>query len=290
MQKSCFRCGTEFTIPDAWARRGGGKFCGQSCYSAHQREHPHGDSSKAPCGKGVEKPCPQCGKVFRHPASQPREHCSRACLVAANSVTLTCVVCEKVYTVKRSRTAEIRPTCSLACRQTMTVFRDCARCGKSFRVNRPGHAHCSEECRRPPSMTDCLTCGKTFRYVPFEKARFCSVRCYRRHTGETTPERNVRLSLEALGVPFAQEEVIDGWRGPVDFLLADRSLIVEVDEPYWHDQVADRDARKDAFMRRHGWKVVRLVATPFYGDHTPAMTQAVADALLTQPASGSVPA
>ncbi|HLR97646.1 MAG TPA: DUF559 domain-containing protein [Jiangellaceae bacterium] len=106
--------------------------------------------------------------------------------------------------------------------------------------------------------------------------RFCSVRCYRMHTGETVPERNVRLALERLSVAFVQEAAIDGWRGLVDFLLTDLNVALEVDEPYWHDKVADRDARKNAFLAERGFTVVRLVATPFYGDFTDPMIGLVA--------------
>lgn len=139
-------------------------------------------------------------------------------------------------------------------------------------------------------MVDCLTCSTTFRSVPTDDARFCSVRCYRRHTGETVPERNVRLALEQLGIGYAQEESITGWQGPVDFLLTDCNLIIEVDEPYWHSKVADRDARKDAFMRKHGWQVLRLIATPFYGDFVPVMADAVQAAISSVPLRDPVPA
>lgn len=289
MEKTCARCGTTFTIPKAWAKRGDGKFCGRACYFAHQRENPHGAAGKAAPGRAVRKDCPQCGVSFTRPASVSREHCSRACYVLANSVTLTCVVCSSEFRVKRSQ-ARSRPTCSEACRVARQVFRPCSRCGTVFKANHARHAHCSEACRRPPLMVDCPTCGDTFRAQPGLAARFCSVRCYRRHTGETVPERNVRLALDDLGIGYAQEEAIPGWQGPVDFLLADRALVVEVDEPYWHDQVADRDARKDAFMRAQGYEVLRLVATPFYGDFAPEMAGAVGDAIRLTRSAGPVPA
>lgn len=134
-------------------------------------------------------------------------------------------------------------------------------------------------------MASCAECGKSFRVGPTERRKFCNTRCYRKHTGETEPEANVRRCLESLGRQFLQEEGIPGWRGPVDFLLPDLRLIIEVDEPYWHDKVADRDARKDLHMQSHGYTVVRLVATPFYGDLTDSMVSAVEAVVVTATAA-----
>lgn len=278
MEKTCTRCGTEFTIPKAWAKRGDGKFCGRACYFAHQRENPHAAATKTAAKPAITKTCGHCGASFRTYASQDRTHCLRTCLTASTAVEVTCVVCGGTEKVKKSRARSYR-TCSERCREARRVFRPCARCGVTFKAEHSRHAHCSEQCRRPPLMVDCPTCGDAFRAEPGMGARFCSVRCYRRHTGETIPERNVRLALDLLGIPYVQEEAIPGWQGPVDFLITDRALVVEVDEPYWHDQVADRDARKDAFMRGQGYDVLRLVATPFYGDFHPAMASTVSSLL-----------
>lgn len=129
-------------------------------------------------------------------------------------------------------------------------------------------------------MIDCVNCGKNFRVLPsLSHTRFCSVRCYRRHTGETIPERNVRLALEHLGIEYVQEAAIPRWQGPVDFLLPAANVALEVDEPYWHAKVADRDAKKTLFLQTRGYTVVRLIATPFYGDFTEPMIDAVRDAL-----------
>ena len=70
-----------------------------------------------------------------------------------------------------------------------------------------------------------------------------------------------------------------GWQGPIDFVISDEMVAIEVDEPYWHARVKDRDARKDLFLQGRGFTVVRLVATPFYGPLTEAMVDAVQGAL-----------
>lgn len=68
---------------------------------------------------------------------------------------------------------------------------------------------------------------------------------------------------------------MSGWQGPIDFLLPTDMIAVEVDEPYWHAKVIDRDAKKTLFLQTRGYTVVRLIATPFYGDFAEPMVDAV---------------
>lgn len=165
------------------------------------------------------------------------------------------------------------------CARADVTYGPCKTCGKMFNTNRGRRKSCSEKCRRPPVIVSCAECGKDFRAVPSDRRRFCTARCYRRHTGETRPETNVRLALQALGKNFVQEHVVAGWIGPIDFYLPDQAIAVEVDEPYWHNQVRARDARKDSFMQSRGITVLRLTATPFYDQFTDRMIAAVRDAL-----------
>lgn len=114
---------------------------------------------------------------------------------------------------------------------------------------------------------ECLNCGKTFRAEPSEinrYRRFCSRKCYRSYPGETLPEQNARLSLDALGERFHQEHKIAGLRKTVDFYLPGRNLVIEIDSPCWHSKTAERDARKDAYLQSLGIGVLRLPAQPFY--------------------------
>jgi len=122
-------------------------------------------------------------------------------------------------------------------------------------------------------MKVCPTCGKTFRTVPSYNQTFCSVRCYRAHTGETEPERNARICLEAIGIGFLQEHAFNGWRYPVDFYLPGIDTVLEIDGTYWHRQktVRDRDARKTLWLQSRGHTVVRLPDTGFYGNVTQGM-------------------
>jgi very-short-patch-repair endonuclease len=63
------------------------------------------------------------------------------------------------------------------------------------------------------------------------------------------------LVSRKLGVPFRRQAVIAGYI--VDFVAASRKLIVEVDGGY-HAQRAAADARRDAVLKRLGFRVLRL--------------------------------
>jgi very-short-patch-repair endonuclease len=104
----------------------------------------------------------------------------------------------------------------------------------------------------------CPVCGASFeRLRSATRAKFCSVRCYRRHVGETSLEAKVRTQLERADLPFAQECRVGKWS--VDFLVMDR-WVVEADGDYWHARpgVPERDKRRDRAMRAMGYTVIRL--------------------------------
>jgi crossover junction endodeoxyribonuclease RuvC len=66
------------------------------------------------------------------------------------------------------------------------------------------------------------------------------------------------LSAGKLGVAFRRQVPVGG-RYIVDFLAPARRLIVEVDGGY-HAQRRAADARRDRFLRRLGYRVLRLEA------------------------------
>ncbi len=194
------------------------------------------------------------------------------------------MACGKVFSAKLSRASQVY--CSAACMGRGEIvnhnpLRACARCGKISRIS-AGRHYCSEECRRPAHTFTCLECGKEVRKQPSEipRRRFCSIRCYRRHIGETEPERGARLCLEALGVEYRQEFTVSGWRYPVDFYLPTLNTMFEVDSVYWHTRTAARDARKTLYLQGKGYRVVRLPDTPFYGVITEAMVNYLRSALM----------
>lgn len=239
-ERSCVRCGNPITNnPKPTA-----KFCGSACYHA-----------SAVVG-GYERTCDHCGAKFRRAVKGAR-FCGRSCYLAAKplvTATKRCPRCDKSFTVPAT-IADRFTVCSRACRLSVTKYRDCERCDKRFRVQRHYNRFCSEECRRPPRIVVCETCTVDFRVVPSSTARFCSIACWRRGKGETRLEAGAREALTGMGLAFTQEMRMG--RYSVDFALTDYGVALEMDGTYWHRDKA-RDARKDGFLRKHGWRVVRV--------------------------------
>jgi very-short-patch-repair endonuclease len=277
IQCICGTCGVAFVRPKAWVKRGGGKFCSMPCYAAHQRVNPHGGNG-APAVPGRDERCKACKRTFRVGRSHNRNYCSKACRETVTRITKQCPQCKRDFTQLRCFN---QTHCSNACLTASRPSKPCERCGKEMRTGKTRTKHCSEKCRRPPVFIICETCGKQKRVVPiYASQRFCSFRCYRRFVGETVPERNARLSLDALKIKFIQEHPIG--RYAVDFYLPVTRTVLEIDEPYWHDKMKDRDAKKDAFLSLRGYDVRRLLATPLYGNWNAQMTAHIRD-FLTMP-------
>lgn len=269
---TCGQCGRAFTIPAAWVRKGAGKFCGRTCYTQHQRENPHTARGKVARPR-ITIECQRCGKSVRSSGTRVRKYCSTDCQYA--TATRTCEGCGDTFNLPRSEAARGGRFCSRECQFPDAKILPCARCGSIFDTKQGRLKYCSEVCRRPAVMIDCLTCGKNVRIVPSTRSKFCSVQCYRRYTGETEPEGNVRRALETLGITFEQEATVAGWRYPVDFLLPEIRTILEVDGVYWHARTKDRDARKDLHMQSRGFVVVRIPDTGLYGDLSAPMIDIV---------------
>lgn len=250
-------------------RKTQGHYCSRACYFAHQRQAPYGPGGAA--SPHQEAICKQCGKAFRvSPRSKRPEYCSAVCWKESRMVTKMCPRCGKAFRVNPG-TADRYNYCSLACRHASVRHVACKRCGRIFTVHGRKEFYCSEECRRPPVMQTCATCGKEFRIVPSDANRqFCSFGCYRRYTGETLPERTVRLALTALGIEFRQEYTPLGMRTAVDFYLPTLRTMLEIDGTYWHSRagVRERDAKKTLQLQARGYRVVRLPDTPFAGEPT----------------------
>ena len=70
------------------------------------------------------------------------------------------------------------------------------------------------------------------------------------------------------GLVFTPQRVI----GPyiVDFAFPDVRLVVECDGSYWHSLPGKpaKDRQKDGYLRRHGWRVIRLLETDIRADIT----------------------
>lgn len=71
-------------------------------------------------------------------------------------------------------------------------------------------------------------------------------------------ERTVAAILDALGIAYQPQAPL-GWYH-VDFLLLEQRVVLECDGTYWHGrpQQIEDDRRRDAWLNRHGYTVVRL--------------------------------
>lgn len=262
--KTCQVCGKYFSIPFAWEKRGGGIFCSTECYN----------STKS---KRVKAVCIVCGKEFTYQRHRPTDVCGWMCRVKKKQVIKVCIVCGESFTVPKSN-ADRYNVCSKACKTKNTIYKSCERCGKVFTGSSRGDSHyCSEECRRPPVIKECPTCGKEFRSVPALDQIYCSTSCYRKSTGETSPERNVRICLESLSIEYIQEHTFSGWNYPVDFFLPKYNIVIEVDGEYWHSKqsIKDRDKRKTDWLISKGYKVFRISDSPYYGKVTNEMINSI---------------
>lgn len=260
IDRPCATCGKAVSRPPSRTNGRANVFCDLTCYGLYQQRHPHGPETAAPAQPAITKTCTVCGATFRTPIRRrDREHCSAACRHAAHSVIRNCVGCGVTFTVGLREANQ--HYCSMQCKSSRMTMVNCERCGKAFRMGKGDRRHCSEECRRPPHSLTCLTCGTSFHARPCDlrgTRRFCSVKCYKAHNGETLPEQNVRLALTQIGVTFLQEHSLSVVPRPVDFFLPDSDIAIEVDSAYWHAQTAERDQRKDSRLCEQGIRVVRL--------------------------------
>lgn len=75
------------------------------------------------------------------------------------------------------------------------------------------------------------------------------------HT-ESPLERMLAAELDRREIPYVREHRIS--RISVDFAFPAAKLAVECDGWRYHHMHRERDARRDAFLRRNGWRVLRF--------------------------------
>lgn len=206
--------------------------------------------------------CKNCQSPFIVRVNSDQFFCSKACGNASrkgkyfgftNRVTLSCQICHKEFTAAMVR-KDVAKYCSYACmakaktllrgaahplyRAASHLIKKCAYCGKIFRTTRPR--------------------------VLIGQGRFCSRKCVgawisQRQKGRISSiERIVAAVLSAINEPYLQQLPLGPWT--VDFYLPQRNLVIECDGDYWHSlpKVQNRDKRKDAWMKKHGYIMVRL--------------------------------
>lgn len=102
---TCEHCGLEYDTYASWAER---RFCTLDCY------HEHLAAKRM-------RTCGHCGKQFDG-AERDAKYCSRACVSAANRVSLICATCGATFTRQRCHVRQ-RNYCSPACRDKHLISR-----------------------------------------------------------------------------------------------------------------------------------------------------------------------
>jgi hypothetical protein len=167
VNKICERCGKEFEVIAAVAKKGKGKYCSYEC------KYP----------EKIKKLCANCGKEYYvTSAHKDSKYCSRKCRILR--VKNICKYCQKVFF---TRPSETRDFCSNECSASSKKIRMkkiCERCGKEFEVTpaaeeRGKGRYCSNECKFPEKIEKvCEVCGKRFMVPPSAKERrYCSKKC-----------------------------------------------------------------------------------------------------------------
>lgn len=255
-RKRCQKCQGEL--------RFGSKFCSKKCKNESQK-------------KRIIIVCGGCSKKFSILPYLKRQtnYCSINCYWESTRLKKKrlCKICSKEFMAPaHSIRKGFGIYCSRKCQHKAypkKVVKICPECKKRFRVQ-PARADlrrfCSKKCKddfeRDYVDRVCRNCNKPFCLPRWElnkgKGTFCSRECYIQHNGETSIEAKVRGILEKSKISFQQEVKIGIYRA--DFLLVKSNIVIECDGEYWHSKQCskDRDRRKDSFLIKEGYRVVRF--------------------------------
>lgn len=232
------------------------KVCGPRCLSILR-------TGRAPANKRLREVvvCAQCSKQMILPAGTKRRYCSRGCHALAqrgtiawnrkDRVTVHCRVCGIAVNETPARAAAL-------------IF--CSRsCDAAHKRTVSGPAH---HLWKPKAQRVCEWCGAAFETKPAKVAagegRFCSRRCvgaWATHIQGgriSSLETSVAAMLDALQEVYVQQKQIGVWS--VDFYIPRLNLVIECDGIYWHGlpKVKIRDRRKDEWLVKHGYRILRL--------------------------------
>lgn len=226
---SCGQCGRSFMAHDREVARGRGKYCSRPC--ATRAIHT-----------GLPKPKSRENMRKLGLASKGRRPSN-----AKEPVLKPCEACGVSMAVKPSL-AKRKRFCSAACKHA-----------KRRTVTGPDHWLFT----RTPRT--CEMCGATVlvKACHQERFRFCSLRCAGSWVSNTWPrtssiERALHEELRLRGLAFDIEYAIGPYT--VDIAFPSGRVVIEADGAYWHgtERQQAKDRRKDAYLRNHGWTVIRL--------------------------------
>jgi len=226
--------------------------------------------------------CETCGIIFKvEPYRLKARFCSRNCQSIGHAKELfkqesrICVHCGITF---NARPASKKLYCSTKCSRTehgdkirgpradytKTI---CPTCGKSFSfLSSRQQVFCSKLCadksfeRRSPLI--CEVCGKTILIrSKFAKThKYCSRTCRTVGIGKTESyiERKMAAALHDACITVYPQFPFGPYT--LDFAISDIKLAIECDGTYWHtlQEVVKRDKKRDNYLRRHGWHVLRF--------------------------------
>jgi very-short-patch-repair endonuclease len=235
--------------------------CSIECGIKYKQSKKHYTSTK----------CETCGKEFRYSPSRKRRFCSRNCYVKSR--------------VGKPRSHDMSGENNPRWKG-IRIYVPCEHCGELFLRTSLTRKYCSTECaskehgakvsgEKNPNYVDfvsktCEFCGNEFKVKPGKAFRkYCSIQCSNQGLllgHETSLEKAVREQLELLGINFIPQHPFDLYT--VDFLLPDYNVVIECDGEYWHSKPhqKNRDRRKDAYLRRLGYTVIRLTESEIEND------------------------
>jgi len=262
ISKVCSHCGEGFTIK---RYRDNEQTKDWFCCKDHQSAFYVGKkaANPRPVTKRLTLKCGHCEMEFTCWASAERKYCSQKCAKEAskNGVVSRCKLCDKEF---YKTTAKHNAFC---CKKHWDEWRVLAR-----------------------PKTKCEVCGEEFEQPgPSGKAKFCSNECrmreavarlpamlkkLHRHKGPNKFEKAAYRVLRQAGVSFIPQYPMGDYI--IDAAIVCHKIAVHLDGDYWHGnekvfpalnekQLARRvlDERIDEFLRREGWKSLRVWESDF---------------------------
>lgn len=243
--------------------------------------------------------CAVCGKEHKN-----KLYCSKKCVGKAleKQVDRTCEICGKAFRVAMSATANGGARyCSKPCYHKARagvavtpqnrVYQNCEVCGKQFWVwasRRPTEGRfCSQKCAnvwkrsingkehplyKGPAHLVCEWCGNGYETKPAhaDRSRFCSRQCHGAWTAHHQSDKRTKIELivegwlRKMGIAYQAQKPMGTF--VCDFVIARSKLAIECDGVYWHSLplVKGRDKRKDAWLGKNGYRVLRLREDDIY--------------------------
>lgn len=278
--KNCLECGESFSARYNKAE----KYCSRNCLIKSKREN---------------RECLECSKTFEVCRNQKvkKVYCSVDCFnknrrnKPVKYTTKTCLVCgtnfERRYLNGTdstcSRKCSIKRANQIESERRRLPDNKCRECGIMFHPLNREQSFCSQNCAnilksktkgenhplwKPKVKMNCEICGKEREVKPSLVSRFraCSRRCAAIISQIQMPrvssiERKMQTLFQESNLNFQPQFTIGQYI--VDFAFKNQKLVVECDGDYWHgsDQQKAKDRRKDGFLKKNGWQILRLTET-----------------------------